>query len=303
MKCFPRFLLWLALTAGLSGQFYLADAPRAESADGRTALILLTEDGPRTMTMAEYLPGAVAAEMPAGFRPEALRAQAVAIRTFALACTRHPGADLCADPGCCLAWLDEPSLRERWGADYDAFYAAVAAAAADTDGLYLTYGGQAIQAAFHASSAGATEDSANLWSPLPYLVSVSSPETVRDAPGLVTTVTMTVRELAEALSVAPAEDPAGWLGEPELDSAGRVKSMTVGGKAFSGSQLRSLLGLRSTAFTVRRDGDAVCFTVSGYGHGVGMSQWGANTYAAQGMRWQDILAHYYPGTELAAYVP
>ncbi len=294
-----KLYLWAALLAALTGLFYLA-APEgsALSRDGTTPLTVLTAAGPREMTMAEYLPGAVAAEMPAGFSPEALKAQAVAVRTFALACRRHDGADVCADSGCCVAWLDEAALRERWGGGFEANMAAVAQAVAATDGEYLAYGGQAIQAAFHSCSAGRTEDSGALWSPLPYLISVESPETAADVPGLVTTVSLTADELAAALDLDPAGDPAGWVEALVPDGAGRVETAALCGKTFSGAAMRSLLGLRSTAFTVDWDGERFLFTVSGYGHGVGMSQYGANVYAAQGLSYRDILAHYYPGTEI-----
>ena len=303
MKKLTGFLLWCLAVAALTGLFWLRDS-RA-GVDGRTRLTLLTETGPRRMDMAAWLAGAVAAEMPASFEPEALKAQAVAARTFALANTRHTaeGADVCADSRCCVAWADESELRARWGADHDANMARIRQAVSATDGLYLVYAGEAIQAAFHASSLGCTEDSGALWSPLPYLVSVDTPEQPEQVPGLVTDLTVTDAELIKALGFNPGRDPAQWLGDVVLDSAGRVDTMTVCGRSYTGSEVRGLLGLRSTAFTVRWEDGAFRFTVSGYGHGVGMSQYGAQIYAARGMGFEDILAHYYPGTELAAYVP
>ena len=300
MKTVQKPLLWCILLAGLTGLFYLSSPdPAGVSADEGTSVVLLTDAGPVRTTMGEYLPQAVAAEMPAGFGAEALKAQAVAARTFVLACRRHGDADVCTSSGCCLGWLDEQALRERWGGDFARNMQAVRDAVAATDGEYLAYGGQAIQAAFHAGSIAATEDSGAIWSPLPYLVSVPSPETAENAPELVSTVTISPARLAGALALDPAgADPAGWAEPPILDDAGRVRTMTVLGKGFSGATLRSLLGLRSTAFTVDWDGSDFCFTVSGYGHGVGMSQTGAKLYAARGMSYRDILAHYYPGTEL-----
>ena len=302
MKPLQKLFFWFALLAGMTGLFYLADpSPAQTTADARARIRLLTPDGPVEAAMADYLPFAVAAEMPVSFGPEALKAQAVAARTFVLACRRHEDADVCVSGGCCMAYLDEPSLRERWGSDYAENMLAVRAAVAATDGEYLAYGGEAIQAAFHAGSIGATEDSGAIWSPLPYLVSVESPETAENAPQLVSTVRLSPAELAAALSLAPAGDPADWLGAAVPDGAGRVREMTVLGQTFSGSRLRSLLALRSTAFTARWDGSGFVFDVSGYGHGVGMSQTGAGLYAAQGMSYRDILAHYYPGTELVRY--
>ncbi len=299
MRPLQKLLFWCMLLAGLTGLFYLADqAPARATADANTPVRLLTEEGVTVTTMAEYLPFAVAAEMPVSFGQEALKAQAVAARTFVLACRRHPDADVCTDSGCCIAFLDEPGLRERWGDDLARNLQAVRAAAEATDGEYLTYGGQAIQAAFHAGSVGATEDSGAIWSPTPYLVSVESPENGENAPELITSAAFSPAELAAALDLTPTGDPAGWLGPAVPDEAGRVREMSVLGRTFSGSQLRSLLSLRSTAFTASWDGEAFVFHVAGYGHGVGMSQTGARLYAAQGMGYRDILAHYYPGTEL-----
>ena len=170
---------------------------------------------------------------------------------------------------------------------------------AATDGEYLVYGGEPIQAAFHASSLGCTEDSGAIWSPLPYLVSVDSPESPEAVPGLVTTVCFSAPQLARALSLTPVSGPDSWLERIDRDRAGRVSQAVFCGHARSGAEIRTALGLRSTAFTVAWDGDLFTFTVSGYGHGVGMSQYGAQLYAAQGMGYRDILAHYYPGTELA----
>ncbi len=305
MKYAATLLLWCMLTASLAGLYRLDEStpPEEPSADSRTPLVLLTDDGPRAMTMADYLPFALAAEMPVSFGAEALKAQAVALRTLALAGGKHPDGDLCADSGCCAAWLDEPELRARWGEDYEANMAALRAAVASTDGQYLVYGGEPIQAAFHASSRGYTEDSGAVWSPLPYLVSVSSPETEQDAPGLVSTVTVTAEDLSRTLGLETADPPEEWVRQLVPDAAGRVDRAVIAGSEFTGSQLRGLFHLRSTAFTLAWDGEAFLFTVSGYGHGVGMSQYGARAFAAMGMDHRQILAHYYPGTELALYSP
>ncbi len=305
MTALKKILLWCLILTGLTGLFYLAedDAPVPADADSAIPLTLLTAGEPEKLTMAEWLPHVLAAEMPAAFEMEALKAQAVAARTFALANTRHENADVCADGGCCTAFLDEPALRERWGADFDQNMARIRAAVTATDGQILTYGDQPIQAAFHASSAGCTESSAAVWSPLPYLVSVPSPESPDTAPGLVSDAVFTSEELAGALDLDPDGDPAGWIEDIRLDEAGRVASADIAGRTFSGGELRTRLGLRSTAFTVDWDDDTgFTFTVSGYGHGVGMSQYGAQLYARQGMDYRAILAHYYPGTALTDYV-
>ncbi|MCD8322421.1 MAG: stage II sporulation protein D [Oscillospiraceae bacterium] len=302
MTIIARFLRWAAVFAALTAVFWAFAPSEAGAVDNQTVLTVLTEEGPVSMTMEEYLPHAVAGEMPASFGVEALKAQAVAARTYALACVHHQEADVCTDSGCCLAYLDEQALRDTWGDDYDTCWQTVTEAVAATDGEYLTYEGQAIQAAFHASSAGSTESSEAVWAALPYLVSVASPESSADVPGLVTTAVFSPEELAEALGLADAEnDPSQWIGEISLDSAGRVATIVIGGEEMTGVYVRACLGLRSTDFSLAWDGEQFVFTVAGSGHGVGMSQYGAKVYAAQGWTYQEILTHYYPGTVLAVY--
>lgn len=299
MKLTVKFLFWGVIFTALTFLFYYFGPTQAVAlTDGKTAVTLLTEEGPVSMTMAEYLPGAVAAEMPVSFGAEALKAQAVAARTYVLSRARHEDGDVCTDGGCCLAYKDEAALRAFWGSDFEENMRAVRAAVAATDGEYLAYDGQAIQAVFHASSAGATEDSANLWSAQPYLISVSSPETADNVPELITTVTVTADELSETLGLSPAGPPSSWLEGTSLEDSGRVRGLLLCGQAFTGTYIRAAFGLKSTDFTFAWDGAEFVFTVAGNGHGVGMSQYGASLLAAQGYTYEQILAHYYPGTEL-----
>ena len=292
--------IWGAVFAGLLLLFRFVSPTQAEAlSDSGVRLLVLTENGPEEMTMAEYLPRAVAAEMPVSFGQEALKAQAVAARTYVLASDRHPGADICTDSGCCLAFRTEDELRALWGEDYDDCMSSVTAAVNATDGEILTYGGIPIQAVFHASSAGSTEDSAAVWSAQPYLISVASPETAESVPELVSTAVFSPDELARRLGLADTEAPETWLLGTEYDDAGRVKYLRIAGQTLSGAFVRSALDLRSTDFDVQFDGSGFVFTVAGYGHGVGMSQTGAGLLAADGWTYDEILAHYYPGTELA----
>lgn len=276
--------------------------------DADITFTVLSGGETRTVTMAEWLPGVLAGEMPALFETEALKAQAVAARTFILSRMRtgtaaHPHADVCDDPGCCKAHLSEDELRARWGDNYDAWAAKMESAAEATDGQYLTYGGEAIQAVFHSSSAGRTESSAALWNALPYLVSVSSPETAEDVPDFVTESRFTVTDFAAALRNAGYDPdlsgtPDTWVQSLTEDESGRVGTAVVGGAPLTGAQMRAVFGLRSAAFTLAYQDGAFVFTVTGYGHGVGMSQYGANVMAKNGSTCAEILAHYYPGTEL-----
>lgn len=287
------------------------DSAAAEStADAEITLVLAAETGLRELTMAEYLPLALAGEMPASFAPEALKAQAVALRTYALhyrAARKdvHPQADVCDDPGCCAALASEDALRKAWGEDYDAYAAKLAAAVRETDGQYLVWDDAPALTVFHASSVGRTEDGAALGVALDYLRSVDTPETEACVRNLCSTVEVSAEELAAAVrAVAPAADfsgaPEGWLGPVALDGAGRVKSMQLGGAALSGLALRQLFSLRSTDFTLAWSEGRFLFRVRGYGHGLGMSQYGANLLAGDGADHAAILRHYYPGTALAA---
>ena len=300
MKTIFRLILWCVIFTALALLFArLAPVESRALRDETASLALLTGAGAETVTMAEYLPCALAAEMPVSFGMEALKAQAVAIRTYALRGGGHTDGDVCTSGECCLAYKTASELRALWGDDYDENIETALRAVRETDGQYLTYGGEIIEAVFHASSAGATEDSAAVWSAQPYLISVESPETADSVPELLSTARFSPEELSAALRIAPAGDPETWLGDIKLDSAGRVESAVIGGTVFSGKTLRSALGLRSTAFTVSFEGDEFVFSVAGFGHGVGMSQYGAKLLAAEGWSYEDILEHYYPGTVLS----
>jgi stage II sporulation protein D len=263
-------------------------------------------DGVELMDMQEYLVGVVAAEMPAEFQPEALKAQAVAARTYALYCAntaKHADAEVCTDYSCCQAWHSEEDLRQSWGDSYENNLAHITEAVQDTAGQYLSYEGAPAFAAFHASSCGATEDCGAIWSAVPYLISVDSPETAETVPNYISTVELSALDFRDTILSAYPEakltgSAEGWLGAVVLDDSGRVSSVTIGGVELSGKELRELFALRSTAFTLECSGQSFLFTVIGNGHGVGMSQYGANVMAADGSDYAQILAHYYPGTVL-----
>lgn len=293
----------------LSAPSPTAEPPKA-SADRDILLTVQTDGGIETVSLQDYLPGVLAGEMPALFEVQALMAQAVAARTYILhrmerTVAAHPQADICNSPACCKAYASEEQLRQNWGDRYDSYYAKVSAAAADTDGQYLRYEGEPIEAVFHSSSAGATEASGAIWNERPYLISVESPETAEEVPSFVTEVSLSPQQLkAKLLERYPAtvlpDDPAQWITATERNQSGRVQRMTIGGTPMGGTQLRGLLGLRSTHFTADYVDGVFTFTVSGYGHGVGMSQYGANVYAKQGWDYKEILEHYYPNTVLSS---
>ena len=278
--------------------------------DAARTVMLVREGNADEITMDRYLAGVVAAEMPVSFEPAALEAQCVAARTYAEykeASGAH-GGGLCADPACCEAYLSEAELRARWGVDYEANMAKIRAAVAATDSLILTSGGEPILAAFHSSSSGRTEDCSALWGgELSYLVSVETPESAENVPDFREERTLTAAEFKNtALAALPGtvfvSGPEGWLSGAEYTASGRLASVRVGTVRVTGTELRRIFSLRSASVTWTASEDGVTFITEGYGHGVGMSQYGANELAREGYTAAEILAHYYPGAELTKSV-
>ena len=310
----------LVLTVLLFGGAYLAaggervpetregDAQEQSAQGQRDSAVLLTvQDGETVESMAldQYLRGVVRGEMPASFELEALKAQAAAERTYVyyqLAAGRkeaHPDADVCTDPGCCSAWLSEEAAREKWGEDFDGWESRIEEAVAATDGQTALYDGQPILAVFHSSSAGKTAEAGDVWSgDVPYLRSVDSPEGEETVPNYYSAAEFTAAEAKTLLAQAHPEltfsgGPDKWFGAAERDDSGRVSTVEVCGAPLRGVEVRRIFSLRSACFTIDAAADRVTFRVTGYGHGVGMSQYGANELARQGKTWQEILMWYY----------
>lgn len=283
-------------------------APADSGRDRATVFSVETAGEVRQVNMEEYLPFAVAAEIPASFSYEAIKAQAVAARTYIKYCAAHenpahPEAAVCSDPGCCLAFMDENALRGAWGAAFKDNLELIKSACAETDGETIVFEGEPVLAAFHSSSAGRTEDGKELWGDVPYLKSVESPETAANVPEYVTTAEVSALNFKETILLArPDADfsgwPEDWLGAAEYDDSGRIRSVIIGGVSLSGQELRSLFSLRSTAFTLECRDRVFYFTVTGFGHGLGMSQYGADVLARGGNDYRMILSHYYPNTQI-----
>lgn len=257
-----------------------------------------------TLGLEEYITCVVAGEMPVSFGEEALKAQAVAARSYAMYrisrgsqnINSHAGAQLCTDSKHCKAYVTREQLAEKWGADTaEDIFEKVTAAVAATCGEILTYEGEPALAVFHSSSNKVTESAEAVWgSHVPYLVSVETPEETEPQVAVFTRT-----ELADLLAPYGVSYEGTELPELEYDEAGRVASVIFGDTAVSGTRMREALGLRSTDFSlVILDGEYI-FTVRGYGHGVGMSQYGAAEMAAEGKTYKEILVHYYPGTVVA----
>ncbi|MCL6636204.1 MAG: stage II sporulation protein D [Peptococcaceae bacterium] len=268
-----------------------------------------------TLPLEDYLVGVVAAEMPAGFPPEALKAQAVAARTYALkrlaaggvANPSHPGADLCDDPRHGQAWLSREELKSRWGTvRYYHYYYKVKQAVDETRGQVLTYQGQLIDPAYHASCGGRTENSEDVWKfQAPYLRSVPCPYDADPQP--VQSASFSLEQVDQALGTSLAAVPAasggsgkaaGEIKVLEKTATGRPKTLLIGGKQFPAVAVRDLLGLRSTSFTWQVEGGRITFTTTGHGHGVGLCQYGAKGLAEHGYSYRTILGHYYSGVEI-----
>lgn len=266
------------------------------------------------MPLSEYLTGVVAAEMPASFHVEALKAQAVAARSYTLnrmaaevdheTEKAHPGADVCTDPAHCKAYLSKPQAKKNWGeAKFLEYWEKVEGAVKSTDGEMVFYENEPICAVFHSTSPGKTEDAKNVWgSPVPYLVSVESPgeeasprfhSFLRLAPA---EFEAKIRGLSDAI-VLPGEAP-NWIGAVEKSPSGTVLTIGIGDGRFTGGELRGLFNLRSAAFDLTYSDGVFLFSVTGYGHGVGLSQYGAEHMAASGASYREILRWYYTGVEI-----
>lgn len=302
-----------ASEAPVSSSPTVSAVPNAEYAFHDDDITVRVSEGGiiNNMSMRNYLIGVVAAEMPASFEIEALRAQAVAARTETLyhilifKSVTHPDADVCSDPTCCQAYKNDGELREKWGPAYGEYIEKITEAVQSTDGECLIYENAPIQAVFHSSSAGQTAGSQEVWKfSLPYLVSVLSPETAADVPNYVSSVTVSLSDFKETVlkfypdAVFP-KDKAKWVTDITYTGSGRIMTLRLGGVVVSGPVLRGMFGLRSTAASIRVGDKNVIFTTTGYGHGVGMSQYGANALANQGKSYREILTWYYSGVTFA----
>lgn len=257
------------------------------------------------LDMDTYLVGVVLAEMPASFETEALKAQAVAARTYTRKAWetggKHGDGSVCGNSACCQAYLTVDGYLEKGGTQegLDKIRSAVLA----TSGEVLTYEGELIEATYFSCSGGSTEDAAAVWgTDYPYLQSVASPGE-EEAAYFTDTVSFSPEEFQKTLGVALSGTPRSWFGTVTYTEGGGVAAMRIGGEAYSGTQLRSMLGLRSTAFAVTADETGITITTQGYGHRVGMSQYGADAMAVNGSTYREILSHYYPGTELTKVIP
>lgn len=265
------------------------------------------------MDMGTYLLGVLRAEMPASFEEEALKAQAIAARTYTLYRIRgggsanHPDADACDDHTCCKAYLSAEQAASNWGSMAVYYEEKLARAVSETDGEVLLYDGVPILAVFFSSADGSTQGAGDVWmNDLPYLQSVSSPENEELVPNYYSTASFTAGEFRSLiLQSYPDADLSGdagtWVRDIMRNDSDYVASVTVGGIKMRGNDLRTALSLRSPSFTVEYKDNTFTFHVTGYGHGVGMSQYGANALAKEGYSAEEIVQHYFSGAAVGYY--
>ena len=281
----------------------------AAAADEESIAVFMAQTGVcETLSMREYAICVLAGEMPAAYDENALKAQALACVTLARYMQLHnrnnaslAGGVISTDPGSYQGYMSREEMRERWGDRFDECYQKLCDAVDEVLPYALYYNGEPILAAFHAISPGRTESAEVVWGDdIPYLVSCES-EGDRLSPGYASSLTVSPDELSETLGLTSDGSPEDWLGESAFTEAGTLLHIEICGKAFTGAGLRKAFSLRSAAVTLRFDGESFVFDVTGYGHGVGLSQYGADYYARQGMDWRQIALHYYPGAEIVRY--
>lgn len=271
----------------------------------------------KTLYLDEYIAGVVVAEMPASYSEEALKAQAVTARTYAFNkiisggknIPIHNGADICTDSTHCQAWIDKNKAQKNWAKanakNAKLYWGKISRAVSDTSGELIYYNNKLANPLFHANSGGRTENSEDVWDGVgaPYLKSVVSPGE-ENSSGYLSKADFSVDEFIKLIK---KEYPDIKINKSkivdqikiiEYSIGGRVKKIEIGNKSIRGTELRKILNLKSTCFKIEVSSAKIIFEVKGYGHGVGMSQAGADAMAKKGANYQEILKHYYQGVEI-----
>ncbi len=289
------------------------ESEKTDKADAQQTVQVLLHETNRVVSVSveEYLTGVLACEISPTFHEEALKAQAAASHTFLLrrqkeqAASPDPalnGADISDDAAHQQGYLTPEGRKQKWGDKADSYEVRLQKAVRAVIDKQITCDGEPIIAAFHALNGGQTFSARQVWGgEIAYLQSVKSPGD-KLSPDCVKTVALTEAELSEraaALDGCKFEgDAKDWIKQADADKNGFVKSITVGGKAFTGQAVKTALSLRSNAFTVEYRNGQFFFTTVGYGHGVGLSQYGADYLARQGKSWEEIIRYYYAGVKI-----
>ena len=308
----PKSLPYLDLSPNITRGLDLIGTNEPKTANAEARIGVFDGEKVLAMTLRDYLVGVTAAEMPAGYGIEALKAQAVAARTFTL---KHitgelrckSGHTICTDHRCCQAYISVERMKKNWGDRFEERYGKICKAVDSTEDMVMMSEGELVTALYHSSSGGRTENCEAVFAvALPYLVSVESAGE-EDSPEYHSTVCFTKSEFNERINAA---FPDAEMKEPSTDvevwqrtDSGRVSLIRLGGTVVSGQQLRNALSLKSTNIEFDIEGDTVEISCLGFGHGVGMSQCGANAMAKEGADFETILKHYYTGIELEFFTP
>ncbi|MBW8349970.1 stage II sporulation protein D [Bacillus sp. IITD106] len=255
------------------------------------------------LPLEEYVIGVVASEMPADFEMEALKAQALAARTYIVNQVMNSANDETIPEGANIidtvnhqVYKNKAELKKQWGKDYEWKYKKVSEAVKATGGEILTYNQKPITASFFSTSNGFTENAEDYWkNQIPYLKSVESPWDTK-SPKFNSQKVLTISEFEKKLGVKIGNDIGTITGRT---SGKKVATVNINGKDFTGREIREKLDLRSTDFTWARKGDSIVISTKGFGHGVGMSQYGANGMAQEGKKYNEIVSHYYQGIAIS----
>lgn len=309
---FMIFLLTLAVVVGIPTVMNWNNPAKVRKTEAAVKMYSHTTGQVISMPIEEYIIGVVAAEMPAAFPDEALKAQAVAARTYLMKRLNagevtnpiHPGADICDDHRHYQAWISKEEMKKRWGSvKYYGYNLKITNAVYATRHQVITYDGQIIDPVYHSSCGGlGTVDADEVWQfGAPYLKGVSCTNNADPRPvqEVVFTISQLEKATGEDLSALPvATGQRGIFEVLEKTQGGFPKTIRVGSKKYSATALRESLGLRSSRFVINLDGEQVKVTTTGYGHGVGMCQYGAKGMAEKGINYQEIIKHYYTGVEI-----
>lgn len=275
-------------------------------ASDKVKVYIKNEDRVEEMDSMQYLKEVVSAEMPADFHEEALKAQAVAARTYLVNRKRlpatdiHKGADICTDSAHCKAWISESKRREAWGNMAEENWQKISDAVEKTDGVIITYEGEPISAVFHSTSSGVTENAIDVWGgSVPYLVSVESLSD-KESPKYSSEQSFSIDEFKKLSEekIQGVDWNKGLFSDIERSGAGGIIKIKIGGVEVKGTEFRNIFSLRSTNVSIKEEEGKIFMSVKGYGHGVGMSQYGANYLAYEGKNYIEILKTYYTGVEV-----
>ena len=271
-----------------------------------TIKLLHTKTGNvQEIDLEEYLYGVVSAEMPASYEIEALKAQAIVARTYTLYkekndTGKHGAASICDDSNCCQAWISKENRLAKWDDEKgNEYWNKIVSAVDSTKGKIITYNGEPINAFFHSNSGGTTEAPIDVWggSGYPYLQTVAT--SGEDAYSqYLSEVTLSKDELLEKIKEKHPEveidfNKDDWAYIKDYTEGGRVRTIQMGNVLLSGVEARTIFGLKSANFKIEKEGDNIKFSVIGYGHGVGMSQTGADSLAKEGKTAEEIINHFY----------